>query len=164
MEIKHYRFQRITLDPEKCFGKPCIRGLRMPVASILSYLSSGMTIEEILAEWEAPEAHDFAFDMTYAWGLHHLMARISKGMAPASGIGVYLAEDARRYPRSAYRMNFTSNHDENSWNGTVYEVDVSGDGYVWQGKTYRSLTAIAQAITGTKWSGPRFFGLEQRKR
>ncbi|HVO25588.1 MAG TPA: DUF433 domain-containing protein [Candidatus Margulisiibacteriota bacterium] len=41
MEIHHYRFQRITLDPNKCFGKPCIRGLRMPVASILSYLSSG---------------------------------------------------------------------------------------------------------------------------
>jgi len=75
----------------------------------------------ILAEWEAPEAHDFAFDMTYAWGLHHLMAKISKGMAPASGVGAYLTEDARRYPRSAYRMNFTSNHDENSWNGTVYE-------------------------------------------
>ncbi|MGD8627964.1 MAG: alpha-amylase family glycosyl hydrolase, partial [bacterium] len=75
----------------------------------------------MLAEWEAPEAHDFAFDMTYAWGLDHLMAKISKGMAPASGIGAYLAEEARRYPRSAYRMNFTSNHDENSWNGTVYE-------------------------------------------
>ncbi len=50
MEIHHYKFHRITLDPEKCFGKPCIRGLRMPVASILSYLSSGMTIDEILTE------------------------------------------------------------------------------------------------------------------
>jgi len=34
MEIRHFLFDRITLDPEKCFGKPCIRGLRMPVASI----------------------------------------------------------------------------------------------------------------------------------
>ena len=32
MEIRHYKFNRITLDSEKCFGKPCIRGLRMPVA------------------------------------------------------------------------------------------------------------------------------------
>ena len=47
MEIRHYRFRRITLDPNKCFGKPCIRGLRMPVASILSYLRSGMTIGRV---------------------------------------------------------------------------------------------------------------------
>jgi hypothetical protein len=50
------------------------------------------------------------------------------------------------------------------WNGVVHEVDVSGDGYIWQGRTYKSLTAIACRITGTKWSGPRFFGLEQRAR
>jgi hypothetical protein len=75
----------------------------------------------MLAEWEAPEAHDFAFDMTYAWGFHHLMAKIAKGVSPASSIGGYLEGDARKYPRSAYRMYFTSNHDENSWNGTVYE-------------------------------------------
>ncbi len=50
------------------------------------------------------------------------------------------------------------------WNGVVHEVDVVEDGYLWQGETYRSLTAIARAITGTKWSGPRFFGLERRAR
>ncbi len=48
------------------------------------------------------------------------------------------------------------------WNGTVHEVDVSGDGYIWQGERSRSLTAIARVITGTKWSGPRFFGLSGR--
>ncbi len=48
------------------------------------------------------------------------------------------------------------------WNGVVHEVDVSGDGYVWQDQRYRSLTAIARRITGTKWSGPRFFGLSGR--
>lgn len=58
MERRHYRFQRITIDPNKCLGKPCIRGLRIPVASILSYLSSGMTIEEILAEWPELELED----------------------------------------------------------------------------------------------------------
>jgi hypothetical protein len=50
------------------------------------------------------------------------------------------------------------------WNGAVHEVDVVGDGYIWQGEAYRSLTAIAGRITGTKWSGPRFFGLERRAR
>jgi hypothetical protein len=48
------------------------------------------------------------------------------------------------------------------WNGVVHEVDVTGDGYIWRGECYRSLTAIARTITGTKWSGPRFFGLSGR--
>ena len=46
------------MDPEKCFGKPCVRGLRMPVASILAYLSGGMTIEEILKQWPELERED----------------------------------------------------------------------------------------------------------
>ena len=58
MEIRHYQFDRITMDPEKCFGKPCIRGLRMPVASVLAYLSGGMSIEDILKEWPELERED----------------------------------------------------------------------------------------------------------
>jgi hypothetical protein len=45
------------------------------------------------------------------------------------------------------------------WHGTVHEVEVLEDGYLWRGARHRSLSAIARAITGTKWSGPRFFGL-----
>jgi len=70
MEIRHYKFQRITLDPEKCFGKPCLRGLRMPVASVLSYLSSGMTIDEILNEWPELEREDIYEALGYAaWAM-----------------------------------------------------------------------------------------------
>ena len=46
------------------------------------------------------------------------------------------------------------------WNGTTHQVDVIDDGYLWQGERYRSLSAVALAITGTKWSGPRFFSLK----
>ena len=45
------------------------------------------------------------------------------------------------------------------WNGRTHIVDVSEDGFVFDGKTYRSLSAIAKRITGAHWSGPRFFGL-----
>jgi hypothetical protein len=45
------------------------------------------------------------------------------------------------------------------WHGTVHEVEVLEDGYYWRGARHRSLSAIARAITGTRWSGPRFFGL-----
>ena len=48
------------------------------------------------------------------------------------------------------------------WAGTTHEITVLEDGFSWQGKPWRSLSAIAQAITGTHWSGPRFFGLQGR--
>jgi len=47
------------------------------------------------------------------------------------------------------------------WQGVVHEVTVVDDGYAWQGRVYRSLSPIASAITGTRWSGPRFFGLRK---
>lgn len=47
-----------------------------------------------------------------------------------------------------------------SWNGETYGVLVTDDGYRMGDRTYASLSSIAQAITGTKWSGPRFFGLK----
>jgi len=58
MEVRPHQFDRITMDPEKCFGKPCIRGLRMPVASILAYLSGGMSIDEMLKEWPELEREE----------------------------------------------------------------------------------------------------------
>ena len=45
------------------------------------------------------------------------------------------------------------------WQGTEHCVTVTRDGFEWQGRPYKSLSAIAHAITGTRWNGPRFFGL-----
>lgn len=45
------------------------------------------------------------------------------------------------------------------WNGRIHHVEVVADGFVWNGKTHRSLSVIAREITGVQWSGPRFFGL-----
>jgi hypothetical protein len=44
------------------------------------------------------------------------------------------------------------------WAGVTHVVDVTADGYLWRGEAWRSLSAIARAITGAHWSGPRFFG------
>ena len=51
---------------------------------------------------------------------------------------------------------------EREWNGHVHRVAVLADGFAWNGKTYRSLTRVAFAITGTRWSGPRFFGVREK--
>jgi hypothetical protein len=45
------------------------------------------------------------------------------------------------------------------WNGHTHRVMVLADGFAWEGQTYDSLSSVALAITGTKWNGPRFFGL-----
>jgi len=50
------------------------------------------------------------------------------------------------------------------WNGVLHTVTIDADGLIhWQGKTWRSLSEVARAITGTRWSGPVFFGLRQRR-
>ena len=57
---------RITIDPEICHGKPCICGLRYPVEVILELLSSGMTIEDILADYEDLEREDIFAALAFA--------------------------------------------------------------------------------------------------
>lgn len=49
------------------------------------------------------------------------------------------------------------------WHGTTHEVMATDKGYVWNGTTYRSLTAIARTITGTQWNGLVFFGLKKKR-
>lgn len=48
------------------------------------------------------------------------------------------------------------------WQGDTYEVTIMDKGFHFKGRQYKSLTAIAYEITGTKWSGPRFFGLKEK--
>jgi uncharacterized protein (DUF433 family) len=57
---------RITIDPEICHGKPTIRGLRYPVETILELLSSGMTNDEILADYEDLEREDILAVLDFA--------------------------------------------------------------------------------------------------
>ena len=57
---------RITIDPEVCHGKPCIRGLRYPVESVLELLGSGMSSEEILGDYPDLEREDILAVLVYA--------------------------------------------------------------------------------------------------
>jgi uncharacterized protein (DUF433 family) len=58
--------ERITINPDICHGKPCIRGLRYPVDTILELLSAGMTNEEILADYEDLEREDILAVLAFA--------------------------------------------------------------------------------------------------
>lgn len=75
----------------------------------------------MLAEAEVPEHHIHAFDMSYAWELHHIMNGIAKGEKTTADLDKYFVKTDTLYPADAYRMMFITNHDENSWNGTAFE-------------------------------------------
>ncbi|MEI6747876.1 MAG: alpha-amylase family glycosyl hydrolase [Bacteroidota bacterium] len=93
----------------------------------------------MLAEAEEAPLHQ-AFDMTYGWELYHLMNQIAKGKKNANDLLPYFAKNDSTYPSDAYRMYFTSNHDENSWNDTEYER--LGDGV----KTFAVLSATVPGM------------------
>lgn len=74
----------------------------------------------LLAEAESPQMHA-SFHMTYGWELHHLLNEIAQGTKTTAELDHYFARQDSAYGRGAYRMYFTSNHDENSWQGTEFE-------------------------------------------
>ena len=77
----------------------------------------------LLAEAERDNLADPAetFDANYAWELHHLLNSIAQGRKTVADLQDYVARDAARFPKEAFRLTFTSNHDENSWSGTEFE-------------------------------------------
>ena len=58
--------ERITVDPEQCGGRPCICGMRIRVIDILDLLASGLTAEQVLAEFPALEAEDIRASLRFA--------------------------------------------------------------------------------------------------
>jgi uncharacterized protein (DUF433 family) len=64
--------ERITMNPAICHGKPCIRGLRYPVEGVLEWLASGMSTDEILADYEDLEREDILAVLSYAARLAHV--------------------------------------------------------------------------------------------
>lgn len=75
----------------------------------------------MLAEAETPELQLNAFDMYYSWRLHSVMNKIAQGKQNADSLRACLKMIDTIFPKNTIPMNFTSNHDENSWNGTEFE-------------------------------------------
>ncbi len=74
----------------------------------------------MLAEHEAPGFFmEKGFDMNYAWELHHLMKSVVQGKDSVNKVTKYFAKQDSLYPQNVYRLMFLTNHDENSWAGTI---------------------------------------------
>ena len=121
--------RRYMIDAMKYWVQECdIDGFRCDVAGMVPldfWKEARAELKKIkhvfmLAEAEGPEFHE-AFDMTYSWELLHLMNDIAKGKKDVQSLRDYFIKERRQYPPDAYRMRFTTNHDENTWNGTVFE-------------------------------------------
>ncbi len=82
----------------------------------------------MLAENEDKGREQFAacFEMNYGWGLHAVIKEVAKGSKPASAIYLHTEDIKNRFGTRGWQMNFTQNHDENSWNGTERELFGSG--------------------------------------
>lgn len=76
----------------------------------------------MLAEDEGtPALLTKAFDANYGWEFHHVMNKIAKGEKNAEDVFAFFTKNDSIFPANSYRMNFITNHDENSWNGTEFE-------------------------------------------
>ncbi|MDA3942580.1 MAG: alpha-amylase family glycosyl hydrolase [Bacteroidetes bacterium] len=76
----------------------------------------------MLAEDEGqPELTEAAFGANYGWEVHHIFNKMAQGEKNCTDLWQYLAKDDTVFEADVFRMTFTSNHDENSWNGTVFE-------------------------------------------
>lgn len=62
------------------------------------------------------------------------------------------------------RMSSPGSYLMREWNGRTYRVEVTSRGYLFDGRSYASLSTIAKQITGAHWSGPRFFGMTAKRR
>jgi len=100
----------------------------------------------MLAEAEKDELLVNAFDMDYGWHLHSLSNKIAKGDTTLNALEGYFEELKLTKPKGAYKMNFTTNHDENSWNGTVQER--YGDAYLAYAVLMATVPGMPMIYTG----------------
>jgi glycosidase len=81
----------------------------------------------MLAEWQQRDLHQHAFDATYGWAWKEAAQRIAKGQSDAGDLRGFLGDHISTWPRDAYRMLYTENHDQNAWDGSTGAI--YGDAY-----------------------------------
>lgn len=91
---------------------------------------------------------------------HDVQTKAFGGMPSRTRQGLRSIVAAQATKKSTVRMN-PGTRLMREWNGRTHEIEVLEDGFLWKGRRFRSLSAIAREITGARWSGPRFFGVRE---
>lgn len=143
-----------------------------PVLARLAALKR-MTVKELKAEWEAlfaapaPNNSRGYLEMRLAWRIQELtlggLSHDTRKML------VLLADEIdgksdRKAIIADSRNPVTGTRLVREWEGVEHTVTVMRDGFDWHGRRFKSLSAVAKAITGTQWNGYRFFGLREARR
>lgn len=115
----------VAEDVPADFWKECIDSLRK-IKNVF-----------MLAEGEKADLHEAGFDETYAWDMMRAMTDLYAGKKSVTQFDSALNATIAKFPASAYRMYFTSNHDENSWNGTEFEKF---------GNAYKTFAVLSQTM------------------
>lgn len=94
---------------------------------------------------------------------YEIQARALGGLSPKEQRALKAIAGGKSTSEATSQVASSGTNLVREWNGRTYRVEVTDEGYVLDGTTYRSLSAIAKQITGTAWSGPRFFGLARKR-
>lgn len=129
----------------------------------------GMEVSALRAEWKRlyrsqPPARISRqlLELGVAWKLQEAeLGGLSRAMARQLGGSADISAAASE-PRSSITVKLGSRL-VRAWRGETHDVLVVEGGYEWRGQRWTSLSKIAREITGTRWSGPRFFGLEKAR-
>jgi hypothetical protein len=132
-----------------------IHGLRLRWKGIFrrqppSYLPRHLLFAMLAYQLQAEQLGDLAPDKV------RLLRQIAAGGGLTQAVRLTSEFDQRRTELKSGTILMRQ------WNGQPHRVMVLDEGFAWNGKTYDSLSKIACAITGTKWNGPRFFGLRDK--
>jgi hypothetical protein len=132
-----------------------------------------MSVNELKAEWQtlmagpAPNNSRGYLEMRLAWRIQELSLG---GLSRETGRMLDLLADEVD-GRSNHKAIIADNRNPvvgtrllREWDGVEHTVTVMIDGFDWQGRKFKSLSAVARAITGTQWNGYRFFGLADARR
>jgi glycosidase len=93
----------------------------------------------LLAEANTPALHEKAFDASYDWPLNDIMKKIGKGQAGAAELKAYAVNAPKAWSRDAYRLQFTSNHDINSWQASDKDI---------YGPAWGAMTVLSYTLPG----------------
>ena len=141
-ELRHYMINALKFWVKECD----IDGYRCDVASMVPtdfWIEARKELDKIkpvfmLAESDDPALHQ-AFDMTYDWRVYSTLNDIASGKKNLDSLKIIFKNDQNNFPKDAIRMQFTTNHDENSWHGTAIKR---------LGDAFKSFTAFTFVIPG----------------
>ena len=125
---------------------------------------ASMTIDQLRDEWqeriglEPPPA--LSKDLIARVLSHRLQEEVVGGLPPRKRKAMVALAQGDSLPIQRIKVGSVLVREHE---GKLHEAYVVPDGFSWQGKTYASLSTIARKITGTKWNGPRFFGLRDNR-